>query len=242
MYDLHNDYPLALEKLEITQDIANEYGIKVVGVNKLFSTLKNKSKYEVHYRNLQLHLSLGIKLIKNHRILKFKQSNWLEKHINFNTVRRKNTDSLVYEIKGEDVYEDVYSDKDLFDFSEYPVDSKFFETTNKNVIGKIKDEFKGEVISAFVGLKSKMYSIIIVKNEEITKGKGVNKKIRPKEFVDVLFNRKVTRHSMKRIQIKLHKIESYDVYKISLSCFDEKRYVLDDGVNTLAYFHEDTKD
>ena len=46
---------------------------------------------------------------------------------------------------------------------------------------------------------------------------------------------------MKRIQSKLHKVETYDVYKISLSCFDEKRYVFDDGVSTLAYFYKDIK-
>ena len=49
------------------------------------------------------------------------------------------------------------------------------------------------------------------------------------------------RHNMKRIQSKLHKIKIYDVYKISLSCFDDKRYVLDDGICTLAYFHKDIK-
>ena len=47
---------------------------------------------------------------------------------------------------------------------------------------------------------------------------------------------------MKRIQIKLHRVGTYHVYKISLSCFDDKRYVLDDGVNTLAYFHQDIRD
>ena len=53
----------------------------------------------------------------------------------------------------------------------------------------------------------------------------MNKKIRHKEFVDVLFNKKVIRHNMKRIQGILHKIGTY-VCKISLSCFDDKRYVL----------------
>ena len=56
-----------------------------------------------------------------------------------------------------------------------------------------------------------------------------------------MFNKKVIRHNMKRIQSKLHRIETYDVYKISLSCSDDKRYVLDNGVNTLAYFHKDIK-
>ena len=84
-----------------------------------------------------------------------------------------------------------------------------------------------------------MYSFISVDNEEVTKAKGINKKIRHKEFVSVLFNKKVMRHSMKRTQNKLHKIGTYDDCKISLSCFDDKGYILDDSVNTLAYFHKD---
>ena len=63
------------------------------------------------------------------------------------------TDSLVYEIKKVDVYGDFYQDKDLFDFSEYSLNSTFFDPVNKNVIGKMKDEFKGTIISEFVGLK-----------------------------------------------------------------------------------------
>ena len=54
--------------------------------------------------------------------------------------------------------------------------------------------------------------------------------------------KKIIRHNMKRIQSKLHRIETYDVCKISLSCFDDKRYVLDDGINTLAYFRKGIKD
>ena len=76
LHDLPNDYPLAPEKLKISQnmlskyvsDIVDEYGIKVGGVNKLVPNLGNKSKYVVHYRNLQLNLSLGMKLSKIHII------------------------------------------------------------------------------------------------------------------------------------------------------------------------------
>ena len=116
------------------------------------------------------------------------------------------TYSLVFEIKTEDTYEDFYEDKNLFDFSDYPLNSKFLDPVNKKVISKIKYEFKGKIISEFVGLKTKMYSLISIDDEEVTKAKGLNKKIKHKEFVDVLFNKKVIRHNTKRIQSKLHRI------------------------------------
>ena len=86
LHDLHNDYPLAPEKLEISHNmlskycfsIANEYGIKSGEVNKLVPNLGYKSKYIPHDKNLQFYLSLGMKLTKVHRILKFKQSDWLK--------------------------------------------------------------------------------------------------------------------------------------------------------------------
>ena len=97
------------------------------------------------------------------------------------------TNSLVCEIKTEGVYEDFYQDKNLFDFSDYPLDSKYFDQVKKKVIGKMKDEFKGKNVNEFIGLKSKTYSLISVDNKEVTKAKGVNKK-RHKKFVAVLFN------------------------------------------------------
>ena len=57
-----------------------------------------------------------------------------------------------------------------------------------------------------------------------------------------MFNKKVIRHNMKIIQSKLHRIRTYDICKISLSLFDDERYILDDGVNSLAYFHKDIKE
>ena len=76
--------------LKYCSDIADEYGKKVGGVNKLVPNLGNKSKYIVHYRSLQLYLSLLVKLTKIHRALKFKQSKWLEEYIKFNINKRKN--------------------------------------------------------------------------------------------------------------------------------------------------------
>ena len=73
------------------------------------------------------------------------------------------TFSLVFEIETVDVYEDFDKGKDLFDLSDYPQDSIFFDpVNNKKAIGKTKDEFKGKIITEFVGLKSKMYSLIAI--------------------------------------------------------------------------------
>ena len=116
------------------------------------------------------------------------------------------TDSLVDEIEKEDVYEDFYEVKNLFDFRDYPRDSESFYPVNKKVIGKAKDEFKEKIISEFIGLKSKIYSLIAVGGKEIKNAKGVKKNvvqnINHKEYIDVLFNKIMIRHNMKRIQNK----------------------------------------
>ena len=88
---------------------------------------------------------------------------------------------------------------------------------------------------------TKVKNVLIKKlnGSESSTTKGVNTATEFNEFKDVLFNKKVIRHMMKRIHAKKHKIGPYKINKISLSCFDDKRYVLDDGINTLAYFHKD---
>ena len=81
--------------------------------------------------------------------------------------------------------------RSYFYFSGYPRDSKFFDLVNKKVIDKMKDEFKGNIVSEFDGLKSKMYYLVDVDGRGIKKAKGVNRGvvmgIMHKEFVGVLF-------------------------------------------------------
>ena len=159
----------------------------------------------------------------------------------FNDVRLlfTDTDSLVYEIKGDNIYEQCFRDKHLFDFSGYDKSSVYYCDMNKKVLGKMKDEFNGIKINEFVGLKSKMYSLHACNDLGVNKAKGANLKLKHKEYVDVLLNRGIVRHKMKRIQSEVHRIGTYDINKISLSCFDDRRYVLDDGINTLGYGHKD---
>ena len=75
------------------------------------------------------------------------------------------TDSLCYSIYTEDVYQDMMKHKHLFDTSEYDPDHPLYSTENKKVLGKMKDETHGIPIQEFVGLKSKMYSMIYEEDE-----------------------------------------------------------------------------
>ena len=377
LHDLHNDYPLAPEKIKVTEDmlspycreIAKKFKVKVGLVEKLVPTLLNKEKYVLHYRNLQLYMSLGLKLTKIHRALEFDQSPWLKSYIDFNTKKRagaknsfekdffklmnnsvfgktmenlrkrqdiklitdkeklakwtsrpsfisckifnedlvavhktkttltlnrpayvgmcildlsktlmydfhynyiKNkygdkarllftdTDSLTYEIEADDVYQDFWKDKHLFDNSDYPKKNPFFNNSNKKVIGKFKDEAEGIPIVEFVGLRSKMYSYITDDYEKSGRtdddeksgrkddkksgrtAKGIKKNVIKQElqhenYMDVLFNKKQMRHTMRLIKSVKHQLGSYVVYKISLSCFDDKRYIHKNGVTSYAY-------
>ena len=91
----------------------------------------------------------------------------------------------------------------------------------------MKDVFEGKIIGEFVGLKSKIHSNKTIDGKESNTAKGVNIATEFNEFKDTLFNKKVLRHKMKRIQDKnKHKIGTYEINKKSLSCFDDKRFVL----------------
>ena len=76
------------------------------------------------------------------------------------------THSLCYEIKTNDVYQDMLQDIDLFDTSEYAQDHPLYSLTNKKVLGKMKDETHGISIQEFVGLRPKMYSILYTENDK----------------------------------------------------------------------------
>ena len=125
------------------------------------------------------------------------------------------TDSLMYEIKTEDIYEDLSSNKKMFDFSNYSTKSKYHDDSSKLVIGKMKDETAGAAIEEHVGLKPKMYSYLVDDNSKHKKAKGVSRNIvatiRHNEYKDLLLNKKCFRHSINRIQSKDHKIRTYEI-------------------------------
>ena len=133
----------------------------------------------------------------------------------------------------------MYKCKELFDLSNFPVSSKYYCSDNKKVVGKMKDEYGRKSIVKFLCLKSKMYSILDESSNEKSTSKGHNAFIEFQEFRDTLFQKKILRHTVREMKSKNHNLDTYETNKISLSCLDDKRYILRNGINTLAYGHND---
>ncbi len=151
------------------------------------------------------------------------------------------TDSLCYHIETDDLYDDWKSECELFDFSNYPRDHPLKDDKNMKVVGKMKDETAGEPILEFVGLRSKMYSISCKSIEKKT-AKGVSKSVikrqlRHRMYKNCLFNEEQMVNTMKSIRSDKHQLYSISQNKISLSPFDDKRFVLANGCDTLAHGH-----
>ena len=161
-------------------------------------------------------------------------SNWEIYNFHYNFMMRKfstrllftNKDSLCYELYERNPYKTMYKYKELFELSNFPVSSKYYCSDNKKVVGKMKDEYSRKSILKFLGLKSKMYSILDESNNEKSTNKGHNAFIEFQEFHDTLFQKKILRHTMRGIKSKNHNLGTYETNKISLSCFDDKRYIL----------------
>ena len=156
------------------------------------------------------------------------------------------TDSLTYEIEINDVYQDFWNDKDKFDNSDYPQNSPFHYKENEKVIGKFKDEAGGIPITEFVGLRSKLYSYIKDDNKGGKTAKGIKKNVIKEDithddYKDTLFNNKEMYHKMKTIRSNNHELGSYEINKISLSCFDDKKYIHNNGKSSYAYGHKNIK-
>ena len=360
----HNAYPLAPERLVVKNEWMSDYQHKLLGagkasteVERLVPNLCNKERYVLHYRNLQLYMSLGMRLKKVHRALRFNQRPWMEPYIRMNTELRKkavssfekdlyklmnnsvfgktmenlrkrvnvklvrsseedrlrrliaspafaranifdndlaaiqvhkshlvlnrpvymgmsildlskhlmydfyynemktqygdrceylygDTDSLLLEIETADVYKDIAVKRDLYDTSDYPADHPLHNTENKKVLGKMKDECAGRIIAEYTGLRSKMYSLLEAAGNNIKKAKGVKKSvvknhIRHEHYKEALFDKKTFRCGMDVLRSERHRIYGQHLNKVSLSPFDSKRWIAENGIDTLAYGHKD---
>ena len=131
----------------------------------------------------------------------------------------------------------IHKYKEVFDLSNFPVSSKLYCSDKKKIVGKMKDEYDGKSILKFVGLKSKMYLILDESSNEKSTNKGHNAFIEFQEFHNTLFQKKILKHKMRGVMSKNHNIGTYETN--NNSCYDDKRYILRNGIDTLVYDHKD---
>ncbi|EGT57546.1 hypothetical protein CAEBREN_30406 [Caenorhabditis brenneri] len=345
LHDKHNDLPFCPEN-------------KRVGtVDKLINDFSPKKNYVIHYKMLQQVLDHGLVLKKIHRVVTFRESNWLASYIELNTKLRaaaendfekdffklmnnsvfgktmenvrnrvdvhvvsdmdkvmklagsnnfkrrhivndnmilvemaqknikldkpvyvgmsildlskylmyqfhydvmqpkygnnlklcyQDTDSFIYEIKTDDIYEDMMSMKEHFDFSDYPKEDKLHSIENKKVIGKFKDELNGKIMTELVAFRPKQYAYKIDDGSEQKKNKGVKKNVVNKEmtfedYKNCLFKRTLERRQQALINSQKHDVHSVKQIKVVLNNVvgvdkEAKRYVVD-NIETLAFGH-----
>ena len=365
LHDLHNDYPVAPENILIKKEMLSNYNkdmleknqLKHVECGKLVPNLMDKKNYIVHYRNLKLYLSLGLKITKIHRVMSFTQKEWMKPYIDFNTEQRKqskndfekdfyklmnnsvfgktmedvrrhkdgkicvnekqknkainnsrlkswsiwgeeygffefgkkevvlnkpiqvgfsvldlskitmydfhynyilpkygkkskllftDTDSLCYEIETNELFEDMKTDSEKYDLSEFSKDFKtnngtqMYDDTNKKVLGKMKLETSDKVAVEFVGLRSKLYSLLLNDGDDKKVCKGIKKcvkdnKIRHQNYKETLSG-KNQNVSQRTIRSYDHSVFSIEMNKIALSAVNDKRHMVD-NVFGFSYGH-----
>ena len=139
----------------------------------------------------------------------------------------------------------------MYDLSDFAEDSPFYDTKNKKVLGKFKDECNGQVATEFVGLRPKMYSLRVVGGKDKKTGKGIDRgfmktKVTHDDFVRCLFGPdredKQQMASSSTIRSKKHVLAVYAINKVGLCCYDNKRWLNDDNVSSLCYGHKDIPD
>ena len=131
----------------------------------------------------------------------------------------------------------------MLDTSGYPRDHPLYSAENMKVIGKMKDECNGQPSLEFVGLRAKMYSLLTYDQSMMKRtAKGVKKRyvkkhLRHDMYLRTLRSRTIEHAKYRLFRSRAHKLETVQCCKIALCAYDDKRYVLDDGVSTLAYGH-----
>lgn len=153
------------------------------------------------------------------------------------------TDSFIYNIQCYDVYVFLKDNSNRFDTSDYPTDNAYgIQLLNKKIPGLMKDECNGECITEFVGLRSKMYSIRVGGVDTIKKAKGVkhnviDRKIDFTKYLDCLMQHVNLVDNQCTIKSKLHKVYSIEQSKSMLDPNDDKRHILENKIDTIAWGH-----
>ena len=249
------------------ENIRNRVNIKLVDAGEQFKKLAAKPNYDsrkifnenlvsVHMKKTSLTMNkpvyLGMSILDLSKIVMF---DFHYKYIKLKYGKQAkllftDTDSFLYEIQTEDFYKDISGDvKDRFDTSNYSEGHPSGIPTgiNNKVLGMFKDEAAGKVIKEFVGLRAKLYSYKMDEGKENKRCKGikkavVEKSIRHEDYKTCLQTGKEQLRKQNIIRSYEHTLYTEEVNKIALSAADDKRYLLKDSYDTLAWGHHKIKD
>jgi len=262
-YKLMNNSPFG----KTMENIRNRVDVQLVKSEKEAEKLVNQPRFKrfntfdenlvaVHMKRKKLYFNkpiyVGVAILELSKTLMY--------DFHYDTIKKKygekakllltDTDSLCYEIQTDDVYKDMLQDKHLYDLSDYDKHHFLYDTTNKKVLGKMKDEANGTIITEFVGLRSKLYCFQKDAKDDkngkdfkdVKKAKGVKKRVVKKtltiaDYRNTLFTGEKLHRPMNLIKSEQHELYTQKVNKIALSSFDDKRYVLGDKITTLAHGH-----
>ena len=249
------------------ENIRNRVNIKLVNSEEKFKKLVAKPNYEsrkifnenlvsVHMKktsltmNKPVYLGMCILDLSKNLMFDFHYQYIKPKYGNKAKLLFTDTDSFLYEIQTEDFYKDISGDvRDRFDTSDYPEKhpSEIPTGINKKVLGMFKDEAAGKNIKEFVGLRSKLYSYKMEEGKENKRCKGikkavVEKTIRHEDYKKCLETGKEQLRKQNIIRSYEHVLYTEEVNKVALSSADDKRYLLKDSYDTLAWGHRTIKD
>ena len=186
---------------------------------------------------------LGLSILETSKILMYEfWYDYMKPKYNDNVgLCYMDTDSFIMHIKTNDFYKDISSDVDnTFDTSNYEVKRPLLVGKNKKVIGLMKDELGGEIITEFIALRPKTYSYLIDNDKIDKKAKGTKKCVTKKmikfdDYKKCLLNDKMILNSQQRFISTKHDVYAEDVIKIALSNDDDKRIISSDKITSYPY-------
>ncbi len=247
------------------ENIRNRVNVKLVtnelSLNKLVKKPSFKSTNIFHENLVAIHMEkttvklnkpiqIGMSILDLSKMLMYKfhydyvKPKWGDRA----TLLFTDTDSLCYEIKTDDFYEDISEDVNKwYDTSNYDEDHPLFSKNNKKVVGMMKNECGGKQIIKFVGLRSKLYSYEMADGTQVKKCKGIRKyiiknEITIEDFEECLFSGKPQFRTMSTIQSRQHDVGTERINKTALSADDDKRIVTEDKITTMAKGHWRTQE
>ncbi|GFV51310.1 uncharacterized protein TNCV_2490811 [Trichonephila clavipes] len=213
-------------------------------------TIFSENLMAVHLQKTQIKflkpIQVGMVILDTSKVLMYSFYYEYMKHRHDSKVRLvyTDTDSFINEIKIDDFYSDMKDDINLYDNSDYDENNIYnLPLVNKKVIGKMKDENKGNIMTEYVDLKSKMYAYKtnnkIEKQLKGIKKQAIKNKITFEDYKACLFNEKIKYVDMRErenlIRSKFHLLHSIKQNKLALSYKDDKRFINGDGITTLAH-------